>query len=250
MGSLDDLVAQHGGTPKPHRPGGGGGALGTVASGMSGFGNWLTGGNATNGMSSGPASADYQNNYLQGYLSAGAPVMNTAQVNQTRGQQQQLGDMLFNTARGVTPGAGELAVQRQANRALANQTSTAQMARGANAALAARNAARNSADIGVNAAGQAGIAQLNDTTAAQSQLGQLLGTQRAQDIQVAGANQQAELGQRQLQLGALAQMLGVDEATLRQDLAKRGLNLQDQGMLGTLLQIGGSIGAAAAGGGK
>lgn len=220
-----------------------------IASGASSFKDWLVGGKATDNMPTQPQTADYQRNYLQNYLATGAPVMNTAQVNQARGQQQQLGDMLFRTANGQQAGAGELAVQRQANRALANQTSTAQMARGANAALAARNAARNSADIGVNAAGQAGIAQLNDVTAAQSQLGQLLGTQRAQDIQVAGANQQAELGQRQLQLGALAQMLGVDEATLRQDLAKRGLNMQDQGMLGTLLQVGGQVGAAYATGG-
>lgn len=227
------------------------GILDDIASGASqgwdSFKGWLTGGNATNGMSNGPQTADYQRNYLQGYLSAGSPVMNTGQVNETRGQQQQLGDMLFKTASGQAPGAGELAVQRGINSAQAGQVSMAQMARGANTAMAMRNAARNAADIGVNGAGQRGIAQLNDKTAAQSQLGQLLGTQRAQDIQVAGANQQAELAQRQLQLGALAQMLGVDQAQLQQELAKKGIDMNDKGMLGSLLQIGGQIGAAYAG---
>lgn len=223
------------------------GAGNAIQDGASSVKNWLVGGDASKGMSNGPQTADYQRNYLSGYLSAGSPVMNTGQVNETRGQQQQLSDMLFKTASGQAPGAGELAVQRGVNSAQAGQVSMAQMARGANTAMAMRNAARNSADIGVNGAGQRGIAQLNDKNAAMGQLGQVLGQTRSQDIQVAGANQQAELAQRQLQLGALAQMLGVDQAQLQQELAKRGIDMNDKGMLGSLLQIGGQIGAAYAG---
>lgn len=213
-------------------------------------GRWLVGGNATKGMQTQPQTADYQRGYLQqDFMKRDAPTMNTAQADQTRGQQGQLAQMLFQQAQGLTKGAGERAVERQAGNAMAQQVSQAQMARGAGAGMAARNAARTSADIGTNAAGQAGIAQLQDQQSAQNQLGGLLNATRGQDIQTAGANQQAQLAQQQQQLAALAQMLGVDQAALQQDLAKRGLAAQDKGMLPSLLQIGGQIGAAAATGG-
>ncbi len=211
-------------------------------------GSWLMGGDATKGMATGPQTGNYQRGYLQNdFLKRAAPTMNTGWSDQARGQQGQLAQMLFQQANGQRQGAGELAVQRQAGNAMAQQTSAAQMARGANSALAARTAARNNASIGVNAAGQAGIAQMQDQQSAQNQLGGLLGSMRGGDIQTAGANQQAQLGQQQLQLGALAQMLGIDEAALRQDLAKRGIDAGDKGNLGTILQIGGQIGAASAG---
>ncbi len=209
---------------------------------------WLLGGGATKGMASEPQTAGFQRGYLQNdFLNRQAPMMNTGQADQTRGQQGQLASMLFQQAQGMRPGAGEMAVNRQANQALASQTSAAQMARGANAALAMRNAARTRADIGVNAAGQASIAQLQDQQSAQNQLGGLLGGMRGQDIGVAQGNQQAQMQQQQLQLAALAQMLGVDQAALQQDLAKRGIAANDKGMLPTLLQVGGSIAGAAAG---
>ena len=213
----------------------------------SGAKEWLLGGKATKGMPTGPQTGDYQRGYLQNdFMNRGAPTMNTGQSDQARGQQQQLAQMLFSQATGATQGAGEMAVQRQAGNAMANNTSAAQMSRGANAAMAGRNAMRANADLGVNAAGQAGIAQLQDQQSAQNQLGGLLGATRGQDIQTAGANQQAQLGQQQLQLSALAQMLGVDQAALQADLAKRGIQMQDKGMLPTLLQAGGQTVAAAA----
>ncbi len=208
---------------------------------------WLLGGNATKGMLSGPQTGAYQRGYLQDdFLKRQAPMMNTTNADQARGQQGQLAQMLFQQATGQRQGAGELAVQRQAGNAMAQQTSQAQMARGANSALAGRAAARMNAEIGTNAAGQAGIAQMQDQQAAQNQLGGLLGMQRGQDIQTAGANQQSQLAQQQLQLSALAQMLGVDEAALRQDQAKRAIQATDKGNLATLLQVGGQVGAAAA----
>ncbi len=210
---------------------------------------WLTGGDATKGMADAPASADYQRGYLQNdFMNRQAPMLNAGQSDQTRGQQGQLAGMLMQQVQGNAPGAGELAVQRQAGNAMAQQTAAAQMARGAGSALAARNAARANADIGVNAAGQAGIAQLNDRTAAQGQLGGLLGSMRGQDIQTAGANQAAQMNQQQLQLSGLAQMLGVDQAQLQQELAKRQMKMQDTGHLGQLLQAAGTIGGAYAGG--
>lgn len=225
---------------------------------MPGKSEFLFGGGATKDMPAGPASGAYQTGYLKNMLGNGAPQMNTGQSDQargmgdqTRGQQQQLAQMLFQQANGQTQGAGELAVQRQANNAMANNTSAAQMARGANTAMAMRNAARTNADIGVNAAGQAGIAQLQDQQSAQNQLGGLLGATRGQDlqtrgqdIQTAGANQAAQMQQQQVQLAALAQMLGVDQAALQQDMEKRKIAATDKGMFPELLKAGGSLMAA------
>ncbi len=207
--------------------------------------DWMFGGAAGNNIPTQTKTGDYQRGYLQNdFMNRAAPTMDQSASNQARGQQQNLATMLGRVADGSQQGAGELAVQRQVGNAQAQQTSTAQMARGANAALAARNAARQSATIGVNGAGQAGIAQLNDVTAAQGQLSGLLGNMRAGDIQTAGANQQAELAQRQLQLGGLAQMLGVDTAELEAAIARANANNADKGMFGQLLQVGGQVGAA------
>ena len=69
---------------------------------------------------------------------------------------------------------------------------------------------------------------------------------RAGDINVAGANQNAQMQQQQVQLNALAHMLGVDVATLQQDLARRGVVMNDKGMLPSLLQLSGQAMAAGA----
>lgn len=207
-----------------------------------GFMEWMFGGGATKGMQTQPQTADYQRDYLKNFAGQS---MDRSQVDQSRGQQGQLADMLFKTANGQQAGPGELAVQRQVGHAMADQTARASMARGAGAAMAARNAARSSADIGVNGAGQAGLAQMQDVNNAQGQLGQLLGTMRQQDLGTVNAQQQ----QGQLGLNALAQMLGVDQAALQQDYLKRNMGMQDKGMFPTLLQTGGQILGAYAGGG-
>ncbi len=219
-----------------------------------GFTNWMFGGDATKGMQTQPQTADFQRTHLQTSLGQAAPTVggiSTAQTDQTRGQQGQLAQMLMQQASGQRQGAGEMAVQRQAGNAMANQASLAQMSRGAGAGMAQRNAARASADIGTNAAGQAGIAQMQDQQAAQGQLGSLLGMtrgqdlgQRGQDIGVAQGNQGAQLAQQGQNLQALQQMLGVDQAAMQQDAMRRQLAAQDKGMAGSLMQIGGQLGAA------
>lgn len=208
--------------------------------------SWWFGGDATKGMANGPQTGDYQRSYLQQMLGRNAPQMNDAQSNQDRAQQGQLANILMGVATGNQAGPGELAVQRQVGNAMGQQTAQASMARGADAALAARSAMRNQADIGVNGAGQAGIAQMQDKMNAGSQLSQILGTMRGQDIGVAQGNQSSQLQQQQQQLGMLAQLLGVDQTQLAQDLAKRNLGLKDQGMFPGLLQQYGQMAAGMA----
>lgn len=257
---------------------------------LEGLKNWLVGGSATQGLPTGTAHNDYMAGYLQNQLNTvgnrAAPQANAyqlgaaAQLNgqreaQARAQQDALAGRLGQIALGQTAGAGELTVNRQVGQATAAQQAAARMARGANAALAARNAARNTADIGVAGAGQASIAQMQDQQGANNQLAGLLGQMRGQDVDVASqnaqllqqrnlmqgqfgqqanlANQNAALQQTQLnqnaQMGYLAQLLGLDQAQLQQLMAVRGMSMQDTGHLGQLLQAGAGIGAAFAGGG-
>lgn len=222
-----------------------------------------------------------------GRVQLGAPAqLATGQIDQSRGGMLGVANNLGAIASGQQMGAGELAVNRQLGAATAAQQSAARMARGATAALAYRNAARNTADIGLQGAGLAAQSRMQDQQAAQAQLGQLYGNMYGQDANVAAqnaqlgqqamlqqgamdqqttlanaqagntvalANLQAQLAQTgmndQQQLAALGQMLGWDQATLQAQIAKAQVSAGDKGILPGLLQAGGQIGAAAATGG-
>lgn len=244
--------------------------------------NFLFGGDATKGLETRPGQYGQATGLLgdaarnaQGRVAPQVQAQQLGSAAQLAGgpqDQARLGlqgvaGRLGGIAAGQQVGAGEMAVNRQITAAQAAQQAQARSARGANAALAARNAARNTADLGVMGAGQAAQAQLQDQQAANAQLGQIYGSMRGQDIDLASqnaqlaqqqmlqqgqlgqqaglANQSAQLQQQQLndarQLAALGQMLGWDQATFNNELAKRGLAAQDKGMAGDLLQAGGTI---------
>lgn len=218
------------------------------------IGNFFTGGNASRMIPNKPGNADFMNDYLRRRLAGGgnvAPAFQSADAAAARAQQAQLAALLQRQATGQQAGAGELAVNRQVGQATAAQQAQAMMARGQNAALAARGAARNTADIGTTGAGQAAQAQMQDQTNAQGQLAGLLGNMRGQDIGIGQGNQGAQVqtnGQNNSQeLGYLSQLLGIDQLTLQQMLAKQQVANGDKGILPGLLQAGGTIGAAAAG---
>lgn len=175
-----------------------------------------------------PPTGDEQRAYLRALLAGNAPQMDTAQADATRGQQTQLAQMLFRQAQGQTPGAGEMAVNRQIGQANAAQIAQASMARGANAGMAGRNAARMQSEIGVNGAGQAGIAQMQDQANAYGQLGGLLGQTRQQDIGTAQYNQNSAQQQQIIKLNALAQMLGIDQTALGQGNINQASQLAQQ----------------------
>lgn len=213
--------------------------------------DYLFGGGATEGIDAKPEHGQYMADYIQNQLGGvgdrQAPGFQSADATQSRGQMQSLADRLNSVARGTEAGAGELAVNRQVGQAQAQQTAQANMARGGNTAMAARNAARNTADIGVAGAGQAAMAQMNDQNAANQQLSGLLSNMRGQDIGIGQGNQQSQLSQEQLnqqaQLGYLAQLLGVDQATLQAQLGKAQIAAGDKGIFPYLLQAGGQIAA-------
>jgi len=187
--------------------------------------------------------------YSLGEVAAGAAGRQAPQVlgtqlaggpqDQSRQGMMDLTGRLGAVASGQQAGAGELAVNRQIGQAAAAQQAAARSARGANAALAARNAARNQSDISLAGAGQAATAQMQDQQAANAQIGQAYGQMRQGDIDVASQN--AQLGQQaqienmraklaqtgmndQQQIAAMAQMLGWDQARSAAELQKIQIN--------------------------
>lgn len=238
-----------------------------------GAGNFFFGGDATKSIDAMPGNYTAATNQLgQLAQSAGgraAPVVTAAQLDPSNLNQSRAG--LLSTAQGLgriasgqQAGAGELAVNRQVGQATAAQAAAARMARGANAALAYRNAARNTADIGLGGAGAAATAQMADQQAANAQLASVYGGMYGQDANVAQANaqlmqgaslanQQATLTSRgqndALQIQALGQQLGWDQARINDEIQKAQVAAGDKGIFPSLLQVAGSIGAAAATGG-
>jgi hypothetical protein len=148
-------------------------------------------------------------------------------------QLQQMGQ-LQGIASGQQRGAGELAVQRQAQQALAAQQAQARMARGGNAALAYRNAAGQSAAIGSSAVGASRQAALQDQMNAQGLLSGLSAQGRGADINVSGQN------------ANLQQQAGIQNAGLQQQ--NQVINSGNyMGLLSQLNQMNGNQLAATAG---
>ncbi len=151
---------------------------------------------------------------MQGATVAPVSQFDTARSDQFRAGQMGLLDSLGRVASGQQQGAGELAVQRQAQRAIGNAAGAATMARGNSAVGGARAAARASGAIGLGAAGQAQQAALGDQASARQQIAGVLGQGREQDIGIAGANMSAE-NQR------IFQQAGLDQATSVENMHAR-----------------------------
>jgi Chaperone of endosialidase len=194
-----------------------------------------------------------------------------------QGQVQQIGQ-LQQIASGQQQGAGELAAHRQIQQALAAQQAQARMARGGNAGLAYRNAANQSAALGITGAGMGQQAALQDQANAHAALTGALGQGRGMDVNVAGqnagfqqgANQQNAGFQQQTGLANAGFQQGANQANagftqqgqqmnsqnylnLLQQLGNMDANQlnaqnqagQNKGMLGPILSAGGQVGAAA-----
>lgn len=177
------------------------------------------------------------------------------------GRQGVLGvaNRLGGIAGGQQMGAGELAVNHQLGQGMAAQTAAARMAHGANAAIAARNAMRNQADMQFAGAGQAAQYRMQDQAAANQQLGSLYGNLYGQDATIAAqnaqlgqstqiANQQAQMQQQgmndAMQMQALGQMLGWSQDQINAYMAqtqRQQANQQAPNLGASLLQNGGQM---------
>lgn len=121
-------------------------------------------------------------------------LINQAQQNQFRGQQQDLAARLAATASGQGPMVSDVAA-RQAQ--AANQAATfAQLnsTRGAVNPLMARNTMNTAANLGLQGQEQAQIARMQEAQAAQGQLANVLNQGRGQDIGLATAQAQLDQG--------------------------------------------------------
>jgi hypothetical protein len=185
-----------------------------------------------------------------------ASYLNRQYIDQSRGGLMDTAGRLQGIATGTQQGAGEMAVNAQLGRAAAAQNAAARMARGANAALAYRNAMRNQADMGLAGAAQAAQSRMQDQAQANAQLGQIYGSMYGQDAAIAGqnatlaqqaalANQGAYLTQQQLndarQMQAYQQMLAWDAANNGQQIDWAKFNASQPNIGANMLQAGGSI---------
>ena len=167
-----------------------------------------------------------------------------------RAQLQQMGQ-LQGIASGQQQGAGELAAQRQIQNALAAQQAQARLARGGNAAPAYRDAANQSAALGVSGAGMGQQAALQDQQAAHGMLGTVGAQGRAGDYATANANagyqaqQQGQNAQNYLQLMNQLGNMNANELNAANTTA-RDANTKSTNLLGGLLSQGGQIAGAIA----
>lgn len=213
-------------------------------------GNWLTGGNATANLN--PQGANYgtTNSYLKNALgNVNQSPLNFGQANAVNQQQSNLAQQLQGVSTGAQKGAGEMAVDRQVGQQSAAQQALARMAHGSNAALAARQAARTTGDIGAQGAGMAAQSALTDQANARNQLAGVLGQQQQGAYQQQGLNLNQYQAQNQAAQGYLQQLMGQDQNQYNNQLAKNQLNMQDQGHLGQLINAAGQVGMTYATGG-
>lgn len=197
-------------------------------------------------------------NQIQNAITAGLGTSRTApqvSINPSDPfRNAQLGQLsqLQGIASGQQQGAGELAVQRQAQNALAAQQSMARMQRGPMAMLGQRDARDQSAAIGSTAMGVGQQAALGDQMAAQGMIAQAAGQGRGQDQSVQLANLNAQLQQMGMddaaRLGYLQQLTGMNAAELNAAVGAMGAAQAGNkpGYLPGLMQTAGQVGAAAA----
>lgn len=242
-----------------------------------GIGNWLFGyGDAARArgamsqdnfsLGGGAGMQQYAQGQYQGAQGRQAPMAQGSQLaggpqDQVRQGQMGLAGQLNAVATGQQAGAGELAVNRQAHAAAANQFASQGMARGANAATAARAAAGQLGNIGTNASGMAQQAAMGDQAAARGQLAGVYDSTRGADLNF--ANQNAQLAQNAAfqNQNAMLQQRGMNDQYATGMLGAQGnlsqaeLNARMQraqmlgqqstgGQFGNLLQAGGTLGAA------
>lgn len=148
-------------------------------------------------------------------------------LNQVRAREMALADDLGRVASGQQAGAGELAVQRQGQRAMSNAAGAATMNRGSSAIGGARAAARAAGAIGLGTAGQAQQAAMGDQASARAQLAGVLGQTGGRDLGFAGLDLNRNLANMSAENQRIFQQAGLDQST---SLANMQARLQAMGM--------------------
>lgn len=172
----------------------------------------------------------YQN-FIKQMQGAQAPRAGADQYSQ--GRQQELIQMLTDQATGRGPSMANEAAVDASQRAVSQQQAMLASGRG-NPAAAARAAAQQAGAAQGSIAGNAAMGRAQEMLGAQSALGGALNAYRGQEQQLALANQNAAMNQRQLNQQGIQNMLA-------QSLQQAGM--QQQGTMGYEGQRGQRYGA-------
>lgn len=174
---------------------------------------------------------------------AGTQQIDRSRIDALQGRLQGVEGSLQSALAGQG-GAGTMAAQRALLIGQRNLQSMAASQRGVTAGSAMREAARQSAMLAAEGAGQVGQVRAQEQEQAQGALAALLGQQAGLEAGLSGTNLQALLGQQaqadQLRLAGLSGLQGLDEAEKQRQLAILMQN-QKPGMLGSLFSAGGAL---------
>lgn len=187
------------------------------------------------------------NTGVAGLQNRAAPQLNAGPQDQFRNAQMQQMGQLQHIAGGQQAGAGELAVQRQMQNALAGQQAMARIRGAGGGGMLA--ASRQGAALGSSAAGMGQQAAMQDQMNAQGLLANVAGQGRGQDIGFANSN--AQLQQNQMGMNDQAyqafinSLTGMDANQQAAQVAAMQAATQRQGLLGGLLSTGGQVAGAA-----
>ena len=173
-----------------------------------------------------------------------------SQQQNLRTQQEALTAQLQARAAGTAPSLAQQELKKAQDRNLAAVMAAQATTRGISPALAARNVARQQAQMGAETQQQAATLALQERMSAEQNLGQMLQAQRGQELQQSGLQAQqaqvqaqlqqqaglagAEMGQQQaLQQAAFQQQAGMQGAEMAQQRALTQAQLQQQaGLVG------------------
>lgn len=129
--------------------------------------------------------------------------IDTTEADIWRDRQKNLATDLENTAYGRSPSLADLQFQKATEQNVAQQFALARSQRASNnPALALRQAQTNAAQVAQTAAMDSAIARIQEQRSAQNMLNQVLGTGRAQDVQLGIA--QGEITNKESLANALA----------------------------------------------
>jgi len=172
---------------------------------------------------------------MQGAQGQGSQ-LDQSQANQFRSGQQNLAQMLTQSAQGNGPSAAQAQLQQATDQNLASQLALAKSGTGDRSA-ALKQALMNQATIGQQAASQSASLRAQEQQQAMGQLGGVLSGAREQDLGAAGQN--ANLAQQASFNNAnLAQQTATTNATLQQqtNLANLGSQVDQQKQKDALIQ--------------
>lgn len=171
-------------------------------------------------------------NERQNYQALNAPgaagtQLQTGNYDPTRAAQLALAGNLQQTVAGTAgPSAADLQMKQAMDQSAAQQFGLASALQGRSAGGALRQASTGSANVLGQEAAAGGIQRAQEVQAAQSQLGNTLGTVAGQDINVANQNAQLDQGTQLANLKAKLDTMGLDEATknaiLQAQIASQG----------------------------